>query len=59
MPNNPDMVLISVNFSSQQLIATTTNIPPTIDAPAFVDPVGEFFWVLELEFPINNSEKIL
>jgi hypothetical protein len=43
MPNNPDMVLISVNFSSQQLIATTTNIPPTIDAPAFVDPVGEFF----------------
>jgi hypothetical protein len=43
MPNNPDPVPISVNFSPQQLIATTVNIPPTINAPAFADPLGEFF----------------
>jgi len=35
------------------------NIPPTINALAFVDPVGKFFQVLELEFPIKNSEKDL
>jgi hypothetical protein len=27
--------------------------------PAFVDPMGEFFWILELEFPVKSSEKIL
>jgi hypothetical protein len=43
MPNNPDPVPILVNLSPQQLIATTINILPTIDAPAFADPVGEFF----------------
>jgi hypothetical protein len=59
MPNNPHPVPTLVNLSPQQLIATTTNIPPTIDALAFADPVGEFFQVLELEFPIKNSEKIL
>jgi hypothetical protein len=43
MPNNLDPVPTSVNLSPQQLIATTTNIPPTTDAPTFADPVGEFF----------------
>jgi hypothetical protein len=59
MPNNLDSVLTSINLSPQQLIDTTTNIPPTIDAPAFAHPVGEFFRILELEFPIKSSEKIL
>ncbi len=26
--------------------------------PAFVDPVGEFFRILELEFRVKSSEKI-
>jgi hypothetical protein len=43
MPNNPDLVPISVNLSPQQLITAITNILPTIDAIAFADPVGEFF----------------
>jgi hypothetical protein len=43
VPNNPNLVPTSVNLSSQQLIATTTNIPPTTDAPTFINPVGEFF----------------
>jgi hypothetical protein len=43
VPNNPDSVFTSVNLSPQQLIVVTTNIPPTIDAVAFADPVGEFF----------------
>jgi hypothetical protein len=41
--NNPDPVPTSVNLFPQQLIATTANIPPTTDAPAFADLVGEFF----------------
>jgi hypothetical protein len=59
VPNNPNPVPISVNLSPQQLIITTANIPPTIDAPAFVDLVGEFFRVLELEFPVKSFENIL
>jgi hypothetical protein len=59
MLNNPDLVPTSVNLSLQQLIIVTTNIPPTINALAFADPVGEFFQVLELEFPVKSSEKIL
>jgi len=59
MPNNPDPVPISVNLSPQQLIATIANIPPTINAPTFTDLVGEFFRILELEFSIKSSEKIL
>jgi len=59
VPNNPDPVPISVNLSPQQLIAVTTNIPPTTDAPTFVDPVGEFFRILELEFLVKSSEKKL
>jgi hypothetical protein len=43
MLNNSDSVPTSVNLFPQQLIVITANIPSTIDAPAFVDPVGEFF----------------
>ncbi len=59
VPNNLDPVPTSVNLSPQQLIATTANIPPTIDASAFVDPMGEFFRILELEFPVKSFEKNL
>ncbi len=59
MPNNPNSVPILVNLSLQQFIVATANIPPTIDAPTVVDPVGELFWVLELEFLVKSSEKIL
>jgi hypothetical protein len=57
MPNNPDPVPILMNLPPQQLITATVNIPPTIDAPPFVDLVGEFFQILELEFKVKNSEK--
>jgi hypothetical protein len=43
MPNNPDLVPTLVNISPQQFIVATTNIPPTIDAQAFINPVGECF----------------
>jgi len=59
MANNPDPVLTLVNLSPQQFIAATANIPPTTDAPTFADPVGEFFRILELEFPVKSFEKIL
>jgi len=59
MPNNPDLVRTSVNFSLQQLIVITTNIFPTIDALAFIDPVGEFFQIVELEFLIKSFKKNL
>jgi hypothetical protein len=48
-----------VNLSLQQLIVIIANIPPTIDALTFADPVGEFFQVFELEFLVKSSEKIL
>jgi hypothetical protein len=41
--NNPNPVFISVNLSPQQFIVATVNILPTIDAPTFSYPVGEFF----------------
>ncbi len=59
VPNNPDLIPISINLSRQQFIAVIANIPPTIDALAFADLVGEFFRIFELEFPIKNSEKNL
>jgi hypothetical protein len=59
VPNNPDPVPTSVNLSPQQLITTIANIPPTTDVPAFTDRVGEFFRILELEFLVKSSEKIL
>ncbi len=43
MPNNPDPILTLVNLSPQQFIVAIANIPPTIDAPTFANPVGEFF----------------
>jgi hypothetical protein len=57
VPNNPDLVPTLVNLFPQQLIATTVNIPPTVDVPTFSDLMGEFFRVLELEFLIKSSEK--
>jgi len=57
--NKLDPVPTSVNLSPQQLIVVTTNIPPTTDALAFADPMGEFFRILELEFLVKSSEKIL
>ncbi len=59
MPNNLNPVLTSINISLQELIVVTTNITPTINALAFADPVGEVFRVLELEFSVKSSEKIL
>ncbi len=59
LPNNPNSVPIVVNCFPQQLIVAITNIPRTIDALAFVDLVGEFFRVLEFEFLVKSSEKIL
>jgi hypothetical protein len=56
MPNNPDLVPTSINLSPQQLIIAIANIPPTINATAFVDLVGEFFQVVELEFPVKSSK---
>jgi len=59
MPNNQNMVPTSINLSPQQLIIATANILPTINAPTFVNPVREFFQVLELEFPVKSFEKNL
>jgi hypothetical protein len=59
VPNNRNPIPTSINISPQQLIVATTNILPTIDAPAFADPMGEFFRILELEFLLKNSEKNL
>jgi len=59
MPNNPNPIPTLINLSPQQLITAIANIPPTIDEQVFVDSVGEFFQVLELEFPIKSSEKNL
>jgi hypothetical protein len=53
MPNNPDPLPASIKKFPQQLIVAITNILPTIDAPTFVDPLGEFFRVLELEFSVK------
>jgi hypothetical protein len=35
------------------------NIPPTINALTFANPMGEFFRVLELEFFVKNSKFFL
>jgi len=50
MPNNPDPVPTLVNFSPQQLIVVTTNIPPTINAPTFANLVGNSFEFLSWNF---------
>ncbi len=59
VPNNPNPVLILVNLSFEQFIVAIANIPLTINAPSFVNTVGEFFRVLKLEFSVKNSEKNL
>ncbi len=59
MPNNLDPTLTLVNLFPQQLIVAAAKFPPTIDALVFIDLVGEFFRVLELEFLIKSSERIL
>jgi hypothetical protein len=59
VPNNPDPIPISINLSLQQLIIVIANIFPNINAPTLVNPMGEFFRVLELEFSVMSSEKIL
>jgi hypothetical protein len=56
VPNNPNPILTSIDLSPQQLIVVTANNPPTINAPTFADPVGEFFQILELEFLVKSSE---
>jgi hypothetical protein len=43
VPNNPNPVPTSVNFSPQQLIVVIANIPPINNAPTFADLVGELF----------------
>jgi hypothetical protein len=52
------LIPTSLNISPQQLIVATINILRTRDAPTFVNPVGEFFRILELEFLVKSSEKI-
>jgi len=59
MPYNLDSIPTSVNIPPQQFTTATANIYPTIDALAFADQVGEFFQILELEFSIKSSKKIL
>jgi hypothetical protein len=58
VPNNIDLVPTSINFSPQQLIIATVNIPPTIDAPAFADPVGNSFEFLSWNFRLRVLKKI-
>jgi hypothetical protein len=43
VPNNLYLIPISINLFLQQLIIATANIPPTNDAPTFVDPVRNSF----------------
>jgi hypothetical protein len=57
--NNPDPEFTSINFFPQWFIVVIANIPPTIDALACVDPVGEFFRILKVKFPIKSFEKKL
>jgi hypothetical protein len=51
--------LLQVNLSPQQLTIATINNLLTIDALAFANPMGEFFWVPELEFVVKSSKKNL
>jgi hypothetical protein len=57
VPNNLDPVPTLIIFSPRQLIIATTNIPPTINAPAFINPVEESFQTFELKFSIKIFEK--
>jgi len=59
MPNSLDLVPTSLNLFLQRFIIAIKNIPPTIDAPSFANPMGEFFRVLELEFLVKSFEIFL
>jgi hypothetical protein len=59
VPNNPNLVSTLIKKIPQQLITAIANNPPTIDAPTFADPMGEFFQILEMEFPVKCFKKIL
>jgi hypothetical protein len=59
IPDNPALIPTSVALTPQQLATATANVPHTINAPASADPVGEFFAIPEIEFPVKSSEKIL
>jgi hypothetical protein len=43
VPYNLNPIPTLINFFLQQLIATKAKNPPTIDAPTFANPMGEFF----------------
>jgi hypothetical protein len=43
MPNNPDSVPTLINLFVQQFITIIANIPPTINALAFANTMGELF----------------
>jgi hypothetical protein len=58
MPNNPNQLPTSINLFLQQLIVAIRNIPPTTNALAFVDPVGEFLQVLSWNFRLRILKKI-
>jgi len=58
MPNNLYLVPTSINLSLQQLIVAISNIPPTIDAPTFANPMGEFFQILELDLWLRVLKKL-
>ncbi len=57
--NNLNLIPTLVNLSPQQFIVVIINIPPTINAPTFANPVREFFRVLELEFLVKSCEFFL
>jgi len=59
MPNNLNPIPTLINLYPKKPINATANIPPTIDALVFVNLVGEFFRVFELEFLVKSFEKNL
>jgi hypothetical protein len=59
VPKNLDPVLTLGNLFLQQFIIATAKIPPTINALAFVNLMGEFFRVFELEFLGKSFETIM
>ncbi len=52
-------ILKNFNVQNEECHNYVVNIPPTINASTFVNPVGEYFQIPELEFPVKSSEKIL
>jgi hypothetical protein len=56
--NNEDSVPTSINLYPQQFYDVIANIPPTIHAPIFVNPMGEFFRGFELVFSVKSFQII-